>query len=252
MRKQLNFLFFLVLTLVAFSRNDAFAQKTYVVAVGLGNYDNPSLCPPLPMTKADVTDVCKFFDNYNNSEVFMITDKNATRDHIMRVLNHQFAKSTPADEIIFVYSGHGFDGGLTCYDTKNVVYCTEIQDILRKAKARRKVMFINSCHSGSFSKKYGDDPRARSYKDDKSNIMLFLSSRSDESSWAATIMRNSFFINRLLMALQGKADANGDKKVTARELFNYVYERVIDDTDGQQHPQMYGKFPDDMVVVYVK
>lgn len=52
--------------------------------------------------------------------------------------------------------------------------------------------------------------------------------------------------------LQGAADRNGDRKVTARELFNYVNPRVISDTEGQQHPQMWGKFDDSMVVVYVK
>ena len=47
-------------------------------------------------------------------------------------------------------------------------------------------------------------------------------------------------------------DRNGDRKITARELFNYVNPKVIGDTNGLQHPQMWGKFDDSMVVVYVK
>lgn len=227
-----------------------FAQKTYVVAVGLNNYDNGQ--NPLPCSIGDARAISKFFDSYTDSEVFMLKDKNATRSHILKVLKQQFSKSTEADEVIFAYSGHGFDGGLSCYDTKNVIYCSEIQELMRKTKARRKIMFINACHSGSFSKKYGSDPRARGYKSNKSNVMLYLSSRANESSWENRLMTNSYFFNRLIEGLRGAADRNGDRKVTARELFNYVNAKVINDTDNVQHPQMYGNFADDMVVVHVK
>ena len=228
----------------------AIAQKTYIVAVGINNYDNGE--NPLPCSIGDARAICNFFDKYGNSDVFMLKDKNATRSHILKVLKQQFSKSTPVDEVIFAYSGHGFDGGLSCYDSKNVVFCSEIQEIMRKTKARRKVMFINACHSGSFTKKYGNDSRSRRYKSNSSDVMLYLSSRANESSWESSMMSTSFFYNRLIQALQGSADANKDKKVTARELFNYVNRNVINDTDGIQHPQMYGRFDDDMVVVYVR
>lgn len=233
------------------------AQKTYVLAVGLTNYEPGGSCGTLPCSVGDARAISKFFYGYNNSDVFMLKDSNATRDHILRKLESHFSKSTENDEIIFAYSGHGFDGGITCYENDGrgntqIIYCSEIQEILRKCKARRKIMFIMSCHSGSFSKKYGNDSRSQSYKNNNSNVMLYLSSRSNESSWESPYMENSFFFHYLIKALEGAADVNGDKKVTARELFNYVNKNVIEITDGVQHPQMYGKFPDDMVVVYVK
>jgi uncharacterized caspase-like protein len=40
----------------------------------------------------------------------------------------------------------------------------------------------------------------------------------------------------LLEVLKGKADVNGDGYVTADELFPYIYENVIRDTGGHQHP----------------
>lgn len=228
----------------------ATAQKTYVVAVGLNNYDNGQ--NPLPCSRNDAQGLASFFNNYNGGDVFVLLDKNATRDHIMRVLKSHFSKSTPDDEIIFAYSGHGFDGGITSYESDKVIFCSEIQEILRNANARRKIMFVNSCHSGSFSKKYGNDSRSRDYKSKNSNVMLYMSSRADEVSWESTAMRYSFFFSRLIRGLKGEADKNGDNKVTARELFNYVNAGVIADTNGDQHPQMYGKFSDDMVVVYTK
>lgn len=248
MTRILRISLFLVLSL--FSLLGASAQKTYVVAVGLTDYDKEK--NSLPCSVDDARAISNFFDKYTDSEIFMLKNENATRAHILTVLKKLFAKSTEADEVVFAYSGHGFDGGLSCYDSDKVILCSEIQEIMRNVKARRKVMFIMACHSGSFAKKYGSAARNNDYKSKKSNVMLYLSSRANESSWENTGMVNSYFFNRLIQGLKGAADANRDRKVTARELFNFVNRAVINDTNGVQHPQMYGNFPDDMVVVYVK
>jgi uncharacterized caspase-like protein len=218
----------------------------------LVNYDDAQI-QSLPCSAEDVRGVAKIFNERKDSEVFMLLNKNATRDHIIRVLKTMFAKAEYQDEIIFSYSGHGFDGGISCYDSKNVIFCYEIQQIMRSSKAHRKIMFVNSCHSGSFSKKYkNDENSSNDYKSKESNVMLFLSSRDNESSWELTNMKMSFFYSALAEALSGKADKNNDHNVTARELFNYVYGQVINVTMELQHPQMYGKFPDDMIVIKTK
>lgn len=223
------------------------AQKTYIICVGINNYDNGDR--PLPCSRGDVKGLAAFFDKYKDSDIHMLLDKNATRSNILKVIKKQCNKAKAGDEIIFAYSGHGFDGGVSCYDTRNAVYCGEIQEIMAKSKAKRKVIFINSCHSGSFSKQFKDKFNG-SYKN--SNIMMFMSSRSNESSWESSGMYMSFFFDRLIEGLRGSADANNDSKVTARELFNYVSPRVAQDTEGIQHPQMFGQFSDNMVIVNTK
>ncbi|MGM9706089.1 MAG: caspase domain-containing protein [Prevotella sp.] len=226
------------------------AQKTYLVCVGLNvNRDN---IDPLPCSRGDMKGIANFYHQYNKSDVFMLLDANATKKHILKILKQQFAKATPNDEIIFAYSGHGFDGGLSTYNNDEVLFCSEVQSIMLQAKARRKMMFVMSCHSGSFTKKNDNiqDPRRKYNKSSK--VLLFLSSRADELSWEAMSMDNSFFFHFLLEGLKGSADDNGDKKVTARELFNYVSPRVNMASSGIQHPVMWGKFPDDMVIVNVK
>lgn len=245
-----NIVRWVLLAIVMFVGISASAQKTYIVCVGLNvNRDNVD---PLPCSREDMKGIANFFYGYNNSKVFMLLDANATRSHILQVLKQQFAKSTASDEIIFAYSGHGFDGGLSTYNNEEVLFCSEIQDIMLKAKARRKMMFIMACHSGSFTKKYGNTTDKRRNYNKKSNVLLFLSSKANEYSWESSIMKNSFFYHYLLEALKGKADKNNDKKVTARELFNYVAPRVTQISDGKQHPVMWGKFPDDMVIVNVQ
>lgn len=251
-----NLKFALLLLLAIFICNFAEAQKTYVVAVGLGDYKYPEIAPPLPCSTGDARAMSHFFYNYNGSEVFMLLNENATRDHILRVLKKEFSKSTADDEIIFVFSGHGVPGGLTTYETKDmesVITYNELQDIMKSAKARRKVILAMACYSGGLNlAKRKDQGQNRRKKTEKTSVMLYTSSRSDEVSWERSDMKTSFFFNRVLQGFKGAADANNDHKVTARELFNYVNPKVISDTQGQQHPQMWGSFDDSMVMVYVK
>ena len=237
-------------TLLFFVCVNATAQKTYLVCVGLNV--NRDRVDPLPCSRADMKDIANFYHNYNGSEVFMLLDANATRSHILSILKQQFAKSTSNDEIIFAYSGHGFDGGISTYNNNEILYCSEVQQIMLNAKARRKMMFIMSCHSGSFTKKYQNTNDSRRKYNKQSNVLLFLSSKANEYSWESGVMSNSFFYYYLLQGLRGNADNNLDKKVTARELFNYVAPRVTQVSGGQQHPVMWGKFPDDMVIVNVR
>lgn len=253
--RQITKLFILIVFL--FVCDDLAAQKTYVVSVGLGNYKYPEIAPSLPCSKNDARAISHFFNDYNGSKVFMLLDENATREHILKVLSSEFAKSTPDDEIIFVFSGHGVPGGLTTYETKDInsiITYNEIQNIMKSAKARRKIIIAMACYSGGLNlqNNHKSPNRKGRNKTDKTSVMLYTSSRSDEPSWESLLMKNSFFISRILEAFRGAADRNKDKKITARELFNYVNRGVIYDTDDQQHPQMWGNFDDSMVVVYVK
>lgn len=137
----------------------AYAQTTYVVAVGLSNYKYPNLAPSLPCSVGDAKAISHFFHDYNGSKVFMLLNENATRDHILRVLKAQFAKSTVNDEIIFAFSGHGVQGGLTSYDIKDasgVISYNEIQSIMKASKARRKIIFAMACYSGGLTLKNGN------------------------------------------------------------------------------------------------
>lgn len=253
MSQNHSFIHSLLLSLLLLSAaTSAVAQKTYIVCVGVGA--NNSGQDQLNCPRNDMNALARFYKKYNGTQPFVLLDANATRSHILKVLKEEFAKSTPDDEIIFAYSGHGMEGLISTYNFKarEVVFCYEVQKIMLKAKARRKMMFVDSCHSGTFARRYRNVGDRRSDYLKESKVLLFLSSRADESSLESTDMKYSYFNNFLLRGLSGKADKNGDKKVTARELFNYVAHNVEYYTQGKQHPVMWGQFPDDMVLVYVR
>jgi len=48
---------------------------------------------------------------------------------------------------------------------------------------------------------------------------------------------------------KGNADANRNRIITAKELFDFVYSGVIQISGGKQHPVMWGNFSDNMTVM---
>ena len=81
------------------------------------------------------------------------------------------------------------------------------------------------------------------------NVMMFLSSRPDEYSYERSDMRNGIFVSCLIRALKGGADKNGDRIITARELFDSVSMNVKELSKDKQHPVMWGNFGDSMPVM---
>lgn len=234
----------------------ASAQTTYVVSVGIERYKYPSICNPLNCSVADARAMANFFYDYNGSKVFMLLNENATRSHILSVLKNQFRKAKPKDVIIFVYSGHGTKGGLSTYDTRDLatlVSYDEVQAIMKSSPAKRKVIIADACYSGGLAINGTSNGRGRRKQDvSPAHVMICTSSRPNETSMESRSMSNSFFMDSVLKAFNGSADANNDGKVTARELFNYVSERVVRYSGGRQHPQIWGRFDDNMVIVKLK
>lgn len=244
---------FSILIVLAFASLFAFAQKTYVVGVGISkNRINEA---PLPWCSRDIQGVANVLNAHKNCNVFVLIDENATRSHILKILERQFSKATEKDEIIFCFSGHGFDGGISTYNNEEVVFCSEVQNIMMKSKAHRKVMLVMACHSGSFAQRYFPTNDERSQFDKNSSVMFFLSSQSNESSILTWDDKYSKFFKYVIKGLKGSADYNNDKCVTARELFNYVSPNVTNEVSRvyeNQHPVMWGRFPDDMIILRLK
>ena len=62
-------------------------------------------------------------------------------------------------------------------------------------------------------------------------------------------MQNGYFTTYLLSGLKGDADKNKDQIITARELFDYVSVKVSQISGDRQHPVMWGKFSDNLILM---
>lgn len=232
--------FLLILSLGAMS-------KTYLVSVGIADYSGfPAKINNLSLTTKDAKTIVELYSKNTTLDYSLLLDEKATKDRISRAIKKVFKNASENDIVVFFFSGHGYAGGFCAYDG-NISY-DAIRKSMSLSKCKNKMMFVDACRSGGMRV---DGASASRALDDarNANVMLFLSSRNDESSIERRDMNNGFFTTYLQKGLKGNADTNRNRIITAKELFDYVHEGVTRISDGKQHPVMWGKFDDNMVVM---
>lgn len=210
--------------------------RTLVMCVGVSSYENSA--NNLSQTTKDTKQFKAVMENYTKN-ITILTSKYANRDNILEKLRAISNRAQKGDKIILYFSGHGYPGGIATYD-KLLEYQT-INDILANSAASAKICMVDACHAGSVS---GVKDSSKNYKAPTTgNIIYMMSCRADETSGENGVIGHGLFTQGLLKGLRGKADANNDKKITVRELFNYVYNDVqhtMTKFEGSQHPQLIG------------
>ncbi len=222
-------------------------STTYLVAVGVSDYH---CIDDLRLPQNDASAMASLFSK-QNAKVYLLLNEKATKNRVVQTMETVFAQAKPNDMILLYFSGHGFAGGFCTYDTDcqggGYLSYDDLRKIYSRSKAKRKVIFADACFSGSFRTK------AQNKKSEQvlnsQNIMLFLSSRTNETSRERSDMKNGYFTHYLLKGLAGEADANKDKVVTSKELFTYVNKNVAEISKNNQHPVMWGKFSDNFIVM---
>ena len=227
---------------ILFSLTVSANAKTYLVAVGVSDYPGNNRDLRLPAN--DAATVRYVYSKNSNAESVLLTNSDATKSTVLSKLRSTFAKATENDIIVFFFSGHGTKGAFCAYDAQ--IPYSEIRQAMASSKAKNKMIFADACFSGKMrqGRKNTAEQSFNNY-----NIMLFLSSRGNETSIERRDMKNGFFTSCLQKGLRGGADVNKDRAITAKELFNYVSRHVKLLSSDKQHPVMWGKFSDNMIVM---
>ena len=238
----MNFFKVIICTFILFVLAVSANAKTYLVAVGVSDY--PGTDKDLRLPANDAATVQYIYSKNSNAESVLLTNSNATKSAVLSKLRSTFAKASENDIIVFFFSGHGSKGTFCAYDAQ--IPYSEIRQAMASSKAKDKMIFADACFSGKMrqGRKNTAEQSFNNY-----NIMLFLSSRGNETSIERRDMKNGFFTSCLQKGLRGGADANKDRTITARELFNYVSTNVKTLSSDKQHPVMWGKFSDNMTVM---
>lgn len=222
-----------------------FAQaKVYLVSVGIADY--PGTTMDLTLPAKDAQTITWLYSKNSSMQYCQLLNEEATKAKIIAAMNKVFAMAGVNDIVVFFYSGHGYPGGFCAYDG-NLDY-KEVRNAMAKSKCKNKMIFADACYSGKI-RTNGSASQSEVAAAQKANVMLFLSSRSDETSIERRDMKNGFFTTYLQKGLRGGADVNRNRIITAKELFDYVHRNVVKLSGGKQHPVMWGKFSDNMPVM---
>jgi uncharacterized caspase-like protein len=213
--------------------------KTYLVSVGIADY--PGTEHDLRISDNDAKTIAKVFSVAKQATVSILINEQATQSALLSTMHTSFMNANSEDIVILYFSGHGTPGALVCHD--GLLTYQHIFKMLKGCKASRKVIIADACYSG---KMRTNNQQTSSYN--SHNVMLFLSSRTNEVSRESRY-KNSLFTIFLERGLRGGADTNRDRYITARELYDFVHKGVIEASGNKQHPVMWGKFDNNMTVI---
>ena len=213
--------------------------KTHLVSVGIADY--PGTEHDLRISDNDAETIAKVFSVAKQATVSILLNEQATQSALLSTMHTSFMNANSEDIVILYFSGHGTPGALVCHD--GLLTYQHIFKMLKGCKASRKVIIADACYAG---KMRTNNQQTSSYN--SQNVMLFLSSRTNEVSRESRY-KNSLFTIFLERGLRGGADTNRDRYITARELYDFVHKGVIEASGNKQHPVMWGKFDNNMTVI---
>ena len=228
---------FTILLLIVLGAN--LHAKVYVVSVGVADY--PGSKNDLRISDVDAQTIARIYEKNGNAEAKTIVNDQATIASVLATMSTTFSQANADDTIILYFSGHGTPGALACFD--GLLPYKDVFSLFKAIRASKKIIIADACYTG---KMRTSNRHATTYS--KENVMMFLSSRNNEPS-QETKFRNSLFTIFLERGLRGGADSNNDRLITAKELYDFVHDGVSKASSGKQHPVMWGKFDNNMIII---
>ncbi len=136
---------------------------------------------------------------------------------------------------LFYYSGHARARSLSLGDDE--VLLEEIRARLEKLPATVKIVILDACQTGAFSRIKGAEPSADFSHNsistfNTSGMAVMASSTASELSQESDLLQGSFFTHHLTVGLRGAADSDRNGQVTLHEAYRYAYNHTLVATSG--------------------
>lgn len=196
-------------------------------------------------------------------EVHVLADEDATREAILGRLLEMIDQARESELLIFSITGHGViaynDYFFTPYeaDSQNIlgtcISASMILKVLAKAaeKGAKVLLIIDSCHSGAIgfdlSRYKGGMACLFSCSPMELSVEKYMAERRGEGSDNER-GGNGVFTHYLSEYLEKGDIETGERVITLRKLYEYVYGEVAENTKGKQHPLLIGTLESDTVL----
>lgn len=242
------------------------------VVIGIEKYTE---LPPAPYADNDAEIMKKYFEEtFGIEQVVLYTNEDVSGfifDDIFNPDNGELQKAILKGEsdLFVFYSGHGIpskdgqniylfpsDGKISRLQTQGYNINT-LYENLEKLEARSVTVFLDACFSGASrtTEKHKTEnlvamkgikvkPKTLEPWQNNENFIVFTSSSGEETSLGFDVTKTGLFTYFLCAGLQGKADLNNDREITAGELDIYLHENVTKTSrkiSGLQTPVFHGK-----------
>ena len=188
----------------------------------------------------------------------LVNDSADIREFLLSTQNwlSRSVKQDQTDVYVF-FAGHGlasddgqnmyllpYDGSPELLD-RTAILRDELFSDIATANPRSVTVFLDTCYSGSTR---GSEmliaARPILLKAKESAVpegfTVFTAAAGDETAKPLEEAKHGLFSYFLMKGMEGDADTNGDKQITAGELHTYVISNVVQQSSGTQTPELQG------------
>jgi uncharacterized caspase-like protein len=233
-------------------------RELYVLALGVADYADDELDLACP-----VQDVDGLVERFQRQEELFHTvhverrvDREVTNAEVLRLRDEFLLQAKPDDTLLVFVAGHGVrtDTGEYWFLTSDATPQRPYSGIKRadleslvtwdKLHATRRVLLLDTCHSGAAFGTRGERGLAFQQSEvdtllERSSGLYILAATSDDG-FAREQQGNGLFTKALLDGLDGAADTGdfGDKDGTVGidELMHFARYAVLERSEGRQKP----------------
>lgn len=233
---------------------DADRRPSFVaVVVGIGAYENLPREVELDFARSDASTVASVLNGGGRYDhVFHLADRQATKAQIEETIRTRAAQHVGPDDVLMLYFvGHGVgadlgvpillasDSTLENAQDDGLELTAFARDLASWTRAGSTIIITDAIHKNQLDGVYFYGPAADEWPPVGPNTLII------SSSQAAQPAGDRVFGNAFADALAGAADENGDTRITAAELSEYLNTRL---TGTGQRPVFAGTASDDLVI----
>ena len=183
----------------------------------------------------------------NDDKLMLITNQRATRENLLNALKAQCSRADEDDVLLIFYAGRTTNGFISSFDEIYGISLDEIKQIIETSSAGTKMLIMNNC-AKTFKPGISEDKFIKTFSG--MDIMAIQSARINERAINSVELGETYYMYYLKQGLFGRADINGDGKITSYELYAYIKVQVNDKTDGMQNPVLCGAIDPWMPIFY--
>ena len=224
-------------------------NKSYALIVGVSEYNNG--WPKLYGVKKDVAAVQQALEKHGFTVETVMDPDDIELDRAYKDFINKYGLD-PENRLILYFAGHGHTVHSTYGEEMGYIVpknapnpntdmpnflgtalaMQQIEVYAKQIQSKHALFLFDACFAGSIFSLSRSAPANISYKTAKPVRQFITSGSADE-----TVPDQSIFRMQFIYALEGDADFNGDTYITGSELGEFLQEKVINYSNGTQHPQ---------------
>lgn len=240
--------------------------RNYALVIGVSRYKfHEGGIKDLEYADADSRSIADFLKTrgFRDADISYLENENATVENVRAAVDLFLERARENDLIFLFIAGHGaqdpFDPKslyLILHDSKvtnmprTALNMSELQTLFtNRLRAKRMVILIDACHSGGVDPGQAISVRQLERSENNTFSMyaeklfsgegraLLTSSDVNEISEEGKKWGHGVFTWAILEGLRGAADVNQDRVITTGELFDFVSDKVQQETNSRQNPR---------------